>query len=162
MDFDHLLGSYENLQRQRLWANSELFLLSYTVQPSATSLTSPLTTLPGLTQSRATLASLIILENMCLLWPQGLCTFYFLCSEHFPQISVWLVFHFIQVSAHMSTYWRELSQPLRLSSTVRPPTQHHCHTLSLYLTLFSFPALTYPDMLYIHLCFFFIVCLPGI
>lgn len=67
----------------RFWARfCEFFLLSYTTQHRNTSLTSSLATLPWLHTIQSHTGLLDILENACMLQPQGLCTYCFLHSEH--------------------------------------------------------------------------------
>lgn len=102
---------------------------------------------------KASLAPLIFLENACMHQAQGLCTYCFLYLEHSsPDIRMACSSQHLGFYSNVN-FSRDLSQSLPLDNTIRPHPSHHFHSFEFYPSLFYFPAVTTPDMLYTHLYF---------
>lgn len=103
---------------------------------------------------------LIFLPNEHMVQPQDVCTDCFLCSEHSSAENHLACSSLMQVSAHMSAYWREAF--LTTASQVAPrgtPTSHH-HRHSLHFIPFNFPSQhLLPLICYTFICVSFIACL---
>ena len=138
----------------RCWTDGVLFLLPFII------LCFILLLFSGSTQSRATLVSFDILPNEHMVQPQDVCTDCFLCSEHSCADNHLACSSLMQVSAHMSAYWREAF--LTTASQVAPrgtPASHH-HRHSLHFIPSNFPSQhLLPLICYTFICVSFIACL---